>query len=164
MGATETAAAPATVVFLRGRKRRCRLIPLIDQTDDNLDHRVHLVGVAFGDHQSKRYERSIQDAFRPVRAVEDAGRPDRDDGVEIIIQNFFLGKTSGPALRGNQKFFDNHGGIQFSARNNLAKVVRYILFRAVKQRSNRFLVGPDGLVCRAQRMSSSFGARPRSVV
>lgn len=39
------------------------LILPVNQTDDNLDHRVHLVSVTLGNHQGKCNKRSVGDAL-----------------------------------------------------------------------------------------------------
>lgn len=64
------------------------LILPVDQADDDLDHRVHLVGVALGNHQGQCDKGGIGDALRSVRPVKDSivlHEPEEERGCDSFV-------------------------------------------------------------------------------
>ncbi len=47
-------------------------VVLVDEIDDDFDHRIFLFGTAFGNHKDKGHEGVVGDAFAAVLVVEDA--------------------------------------------------------------------------------------------
>ena len=64
------------------------LILPVNQAADALDHRVHLVGVALGNHQGQCDKGCIGDALRSVRPVKDSivlHEPEEERGCDSFV-------------------------------------------------------------------------------
>lgn len=59
---------------LKNPDRRCFILLIfsIDQVDDNLDHHIHLICLAFGNHQGESYQGIVSYSFMAVRTIQDA--------------------------------------------------------------------------------------------